>query len=187
MPFKFQRIEILPDLIVIEPVVFGDNRGFFMEFYNYKDFAEFGIKENFIQDNHSKSSKNIIRGLHWQTVPMAQSKIIRCTHGEIFDVVVDIRKGSPTFCKWVHINLSEENKKMLYIPKGFAHGFAVLSEEAEIIYKVDSFYSPMHDRGIIWNDPKIGIHWPISNPILSEKDRGLPTLKHAEIDFVYNK
>jgi len=175
----------MTDLIIIEPLIFGDNRGFFMEFYNYKDFAEFGIKENFVQDNHSKSSKGVLRGLHWQIMPMAQSKLIRCIQGEIFDVVVDIRKGSPTFGKWVHINLSGENKKMLYIPKGFGHGFAVLSEEAEIIYKVDNFYSPMYERGIVWNDPEIGIHWPISDPILSEKDRNFPTLKHADTNFLY--
>lgn len=162
---------------MIEPVVFQDNRGFFMETYSYREFEKAGIKEKFVQDNHSKSIKGVLRGLHFQIEPFAQSKLVRCIKGEIFDVAVDIRENSPTFKKWYGLVLSEENKKMLYIPKGFAHGFVVLSDIAEVEYKVDNFYSPEHERGIIWNDPEIKIEWPIQNPILSEKDAKLPTLE----------
>lgn len=176
MPFKFTRISEIPDLIIIEPVVFEDNRGFFMETYSYKEFEKAGIKEKFVQDNHSKSTKGVLRGLHFQIEPFAQSKLIRCIKGEIFDVAVDIRPRSMTFKKWFGVILSEENKKMLYIPKGFAHGFVVLSEIAEVEYKVDNFYSPEHERGIIWNDPEIGIKWPFETPILSQKDLNLPRL-----------
>jgi dTDP-4-dehydrorhamnose 3,5-epimerase len=148
-----------------------------METYSYKDFEKFGINEKFVQDNHSRSIKGVLRGLHFQIEPFAQSKLVRCIRGEIFDVAVDIRPDSKTFKKWFGVILSEENKRILYIPKGFAHGFVVLSEVAEVEYKVDNFYSPEHERGIIWNDPDIGIEWPIDNPILSEKDAKLPTLK----------
>ncbi|CUU08655.1 dTDP-4-dehydrorhamnose 3,5-epimerase [Candidatus Thermokryptus mobilis] len=177
MPFKFTRVSQIPELVVIEPIVFEDKRGFFMETYSYREFERFGITEKFVQDNHSKSIKGVLRGLHFQVEPFAQSKLVRCIKGEIFDVAVDIRPGSKTFKKWFGVILSEENKRILYIPKGFAHGFVVLSEIAEVEYKVDNFYSPEHDRGIIWNDPDIGIEWPIDNPILSEKDAKLPTLK----------
>ncbi|MCQ6254061.1 dTDP-4-dehydrorhamnose 3,5-epimerase [Methanocaldococcus sp.] len=186
MPFKFRRLEI-PEVILIEPIVFEDERGFFMETYKYSEFSKFGIKEIFVQDNHSKSKKGVLRGLHYQKNPNAQGKLVRCIRGEIFDVAVDIRKGSPTFGKWVGVILSEENKKMLYIPKGFAHGFCVLSEEAEVIYKCTAEYSPEDDRGIIWNDKDIGIDWPIKNPILSEKDKKHPPLREADINFVYEK
>ncbi len=177
LPFKFTRIEEISDLILIEPVVFEDNRGFFMETYSYREFEKVGIKEKFVQDNHSRSSKGILRGLHFQIEPFAQSKLVRCIRGEIFDVAVDIRENSPTFKKWYGLILSEENKKILYIPKGFVHGFLVLSDIAEVEYKVDNFYSPQHERGIIWNDPELKIEWPIQNPILSEKDKKLPTLE----------
>ncbi|CUS97443.1 dTDP-4-dehydrorhamnose 3,5-epimerase [Candidatus Kryptobacter tengchongensis] len=176
MPFKFTRVSEIPDLIIIEPTVFEDNRGFFMETYSYREFERVGIKEKFVQDNHSKSVKGVLRGLHFQIEPFAQSKLVRCIKGEIFDVAVDIRPESATFKKWFGLILSEENKKMLYIPKGFAHGFVVLSEVAEVEYKVDNFYSPEHERGIIWNDPEIGIKWPFENPILSPKDMNLPNL-----------
>lgn len=176
LPFKFTKVEEIPDLIIIEPIVFEDERGFFMETYSFKDFEKAGITDKFVQDNHSKSKKGVLRGLHFQIEPFAQSKLVRCIRGEIFDVAVDIRPDSKTFKKWHGIVLSEENKKMLYIPKGFAHGFVVLSDIAEVEYKVDNFYSREHDRGIIWNDPEIGIKWPIENPILSEKDSKLPTL-----------
>ena len=184
MPFKFNRLEI-PDLILIEPKVFEDERGFFMEFYNLKDFNHFGIDVEFVQDNHSHSRKGVLRGLHYQLRPMEQGKLVRCVRGIIFDVAVDIRRGSPTYGEWVGVILSEENKNMLYIPPGFAHGFCVLSNEADVIYKVTNFYSPEHERGIIWNDPDIGIEWPIKDPILSERDSKLPTLKEVENNFVW--
>jgi dTDP-4-dehydrorhamnose 3,5-epimerase len=177
MPFKFYPVEELPGLVVIETVLFEDERGFFAEIYNLRDFQNFGIVDRFVQDNHSRSFKGVLRGLHFQVEPFAQSKLIRCIRGEIFDVAVDIRPDSPRFKKWFGLILSETNRKMLYIPKGFAHGFVVLSDIAEVEYKVDNFYSREHERGIIWNDPDIGIEWPIKNPILSEKDKKLPRLK----------
>ncbi len=185
MPFSFTPVVEIPGLVIIQPIVFADNRGFFMETYSYREFEKAGIKEKFVQDNHSRSVKNVLRGLHFQIEPFAQSKLVRCIKGEIFDVAVDIRKNSPTFKKWYGVILSEENKKILYIPKGFAHGFIVLSDEAEVEYKVDNFYSPEHERGIIWNDPEICIKWPTQNPILSEKDSKLPTLSElfGEISF----
>ncbi len=173
--FKFTKLEI-PDVVLIEPTVFEDSRGFFMESYNYREFEAFGLKDNYVQDNHSRSSKGVLRGLHYQLKERAQAKLIRVVRGEIFDVAVDIRKTSPYYGKWVAVNLSEENKKMLYIPEGFAHGFCVLSEVADVLYKTTNFYSPRHERGIIWNDPKIGIDWPIKEPILSKKDRSWPLL-----------
>ncbi len=176
MPFRFHRLEI-PDLILIEPVVFKDNRGFFLEFYKRSDFFKAGIKEEFVQDNHSCSVRGVLRGLHFQREPEAQGKLLRCTRGEIFDVAVDIRKDSPTFGKWISLILSEENKRMLYIPPGFAHGFQVLSDVAEILYKTTREYSPEHEAGIIWNDPELNIDWPIKEPLLSERDRQWPTLK----------
>ena len=186
MPFEFERTWV-PEVVVVKPKVFADGRGFFMETYKKSDFAQMGIDVDFVQDNHSKSVKGVLRGLHYQLEPKAQGKLVRCVRGRIFDVAVDIRRGSPTFGKWVGVELSEENKLMLWIPKGFAHGFLVLSEEAEVIYKVSgSEYSPEHDRSIRWNDPSIGIEWPLeSEPILSEKDRNAPLLKDARINFRY--
>ncbi len=176
MPFRFTRLEI-PDIILIEPVVFGDERGFFLEFYKRSDFFKAGITEEFIQDNHSSSLKGVLRGLHFQKEPEAQGKLIRCIRGEVFDVAVDIRKGSPFFGRWGSVILSEENKKILYIPPGFAHGFQVLSERAEIIYKTTREYSPSHEAGIIWNDPDLAIPWPIKEPVLSGRDRLWPLLR----------
>ncbi|MDI6716565.1 MAG: dTDP-4-dehydrorhamnose 3,5-epimerase [Actinomycetota bacterium] len=184
MPFTFTPLEI-PEVLLIEPLVFSDERGFFMECYNKKDFKVHGFTREFVQDNHSKSAKGVLRGLHYQKKPMAQGKLVRCVKGLIFDVAVDIRTGSPTFGKWVSAILSEENKKMLWIPRGFAHGFIALEDGTEVIYKVDNYYSPQDDRGIIWNDPDIGVKWPIENPILSEKDLALPLLKNAENNFTY--
>jgi dTDP-4-dehydrorhamnose 3,5-epimerase len=160
-----------------------------METYKKSDFKKAGIDTDFVQDNHSKSVKGVLRGLHYQLEPKAQGKLVRCIRGKIFDVAVDIRKGSPTFGKWIGLELSEENKLMLWIPEGFAHGFLTLSEEAEIVYKVSGAeYSPEHDRGIRWNDPDIGIKWPLEGePILSEKDRIAPLLKDAEVNFVYEE
>lgn len=185
MSFKFERVKEIPELVIIEPSVYKDKRGFFLETYSYRDFSTFGIETQFVQDNHSRSVKGVLRGLHYQLAPMAQSKLIRCIRGEIFDVAVDIRVGAPTFGKWFGTILSEENRKILYIPQGFAHGFVVLSDIAEVAYKVNNLYSSEHERGIIWNDPHIKIQWPVSNPILSKRDRELPSLKDAEINFSY--
>jgi dTDP-4-dehydrorhamnose 3,5-epimerase len=186
VPFKFKKLEI-PELILVTPKVFGDNRGFFVETYKKSEFIANGIKEEFVQDNHSSSTKGVLRGLHYQKNPKAQGKLIRCTRGEIFDVGVDIRKGSPTFGKWCGVILSEENRDMLYVPAGFAHGFAVLSEKAEVQYKTTEEYSSENDRGIRWNDPHIGIEWDIRNPIISDKDDAQPFLQDADINFVYNE
>lgn len=184
MPFRFQRLEI-PEVVLIEPRVFWDERGFFMETYKLSDFAAFGINEKFVQDNHSRSIRGVLRGLHYQNPPKAQGKLVRVLAGEIFDVAVDIRKGSPTYGKWVGIKLSAENKRMLYIPPGFAHGFCVLSDVAEVLYKTTAEYDPSCEAGIIWNDPDIGIDWPIKTPIISPKDASWPNLANAVNGFVY--
>ncbi len=176
MPFEFVRLSI-PDVILIKPKVFEDERGFFMETYKKSDFEKAGIKCEFVQDNHSKSKYGVLRGLHFQKEPYAQAKIVRCVRGVIYDVAVDLRRNSPTFGKYVAVILSEFNRYMLYIPRGFAHGFLVLSDEAEVIYKVDNEYAPEYECGLIWNDPDVNIPWPIDNPILSEKDRKWPTLR----------
>ncbi len=170
MTFKFKRLEI-PEVILITPKVFTDERGFFMEIYQKEEFAKIGITGEFVQQNHSKSVKGVLRGLHYQKEPYAQAKLVRCIKGEIFDVAVDIRKNSPTFGRYVSMALSEENKNMLYIPRGFAHGFEVISDEAEVIYSVDNIYSKESESGIIWNDYNIGIKWIIKTPVLSEKDK----------------
>ena len=175
MPFQFSRLAIR-DVVLIEPTVFPDERGFFVESYKYSEFSAFGINERFVQDNHSHSKKGVLRGLHYQEPPKAQGKLVRVIAGEILDVGVDIRKESPTYCKWVGEMLSAENRRMLYIPPGFAHGFCVLNELAEVLYKTTEEYSLEHDAGIRWNDPEIGIQWPIEHPILSAKDAALPTL-----------
>lgn len=160
----------LAGVFIIEPKVFTDERGFFMESYNKQLFAENGIDVEFVQDNHSRSSKGVLRGLHFQTDPMAQDKLVRVTSGEVFDVVVDLRKSSATYGDWMGINLSAENKKMLFVPRGFAHGFAVISDVVDFEYKVSNYYSREHEGGIIWNDPTINIAWPLKDPIISEKD-----------------
>ena len=182
MPFEFLKTEI-PEVVLIKPKVFKDDRGFFMETYKKSEFERAGIPTNFVQDNHSKSTKYVLRGLHFQKEPFGQGKLVRCIRGKIFDVAVDIRKESPTFKRWVGFELTEENKQMLWIPRGFAHGFLTLSDEAEIIYKVsDNEYSPKSDAGIIWNDPEININWPIDRePILSGKDKLLPKLVECEV------
>jgi len=177
----------IAEVILVEPKVFRDERGFFMETYKMPDFVASGIKESFVQDNHSRSSKGALRGLHYQSPPYAQGKLIRVVRGEIFDVAIDIRKGSPTYGKWVSVILSEENKNMLYVPEGFAHGFCVLSEIAEVIYKTTNVYSPEAEAGIIWNDEDLNIGWPAKAPILSGKDKKWPTLKDANIKFYYGE
>lgn len=179
----------LKGVIVVEPNVYGDQRGWFMETYSDSKFKEFGINLNFVQDNHSLSdTKGTLRGLHYQLNPKAQTKLVRCTKGAIFDVAVDIQQGSPTFGKWIGIELSAANKKQLLIPKGFAHAFMTLTEDVEVQYKVDEFYTPECERGIIWNDPEIKIEWPIDiTPILSEKDEKAPLLKASENNFIYGE
>jgi len=184
MPFQFKRLQI-PAVVLIEPRAFIDERGFFMETYKYSDFAASGITCRFVQDNHSFSFRGVLRGLHYQNPPRAQGKLVRVVVGEVFDVAVDIRVGSPTYGRWVGEILSAENRHMLYIPPGFAHGFCVLSEVAEVVYKTTEEYSPEHDAGIIWNDQEIGIKWPIEHPILSPKDAALPTLTRADNGFRY--
>lgn len=176
MTFIFEKQKI-NEVILIKPKSFNDERGFFLESYKKSQFIQNGIDVEFVQDNHSKSTKGVLRGLHYQAAPFSQAKLIKCIKGEIIDVAVDIRPNSPTFSKYVKVNLSETNKSMLYIPKGFAHGFVVLSEEAEIIYKTGAEYSAQHDRGILWNDKTINIDWGIDfEPILSNKDKILPAL-----------
>ncbi|RXT04505.1 dTDP-4-dehydrorhamnose 3,5-epimerase [Ammoniphilus sp. CFH 90114] len=171
-------------VVIIEPAVFGDNRGFFMESYNGAKFTQAGLDFNFIQDNQSLSVETgTIRGLHYQLNPKAQTKLVRVLTGAIYDVAVDIREHSPTFGQWVGVILSEDNKRQLLVPKGFAHGFCTLVPNTQVFYKVDEYYSPENDRGILWNDPAIGIDWPSSNPVLSDKDSKLPLLKDAEINF----
>ena len=162
----------MPDVLLIEPKVFGDDRGFFFESFNQAQFeAAIGKKVNFVQDNHSKSSKNVLRGLHYQ-IQNPQGKLVRVVSGEVFDVAVDVRKSSPTFGQWVGAILSEENKKLLWVPVGFAHGFVTLSESAEFLYKTTDYYSPQYERAILWNDTQIGIEWPFQDkPILSNKDQ----------------
>ncbi len=177
MPFEFKKYNI-SDVKLIIPKIFNDERGFFLESYKKSDFFNNGIKDEFNQDNHSKSTKGVLRGLHYQASPKGQAKIVRCIRGAIFDVAVDIRKNSPTFGKWIGEELTEENKHMLYIPEGFAHGFVVLSDEAELNYKASNEYSKEHDRGILWNDPDININWGIDYiPLISEKDKNQPRLK----------
>lgn len=179
----------LEGLLVLEPTVFGDHRGWFMETYNETVLKETGIELTFVQDNQSFSAaKGTLRGLHYQLNPKAQTKLVRCTKGSIFDVAVDIRKGSPTYGEWFGIELSAENKKQLLIPKGFAHGFMTITDDVEVQYKVDEFYSPECDRGIIWNDPIIGIKWPIEiTPVLSAKDEKAPLLEKADNNFIYGE
>ncbi|MFT4412447.1 dTDP-4-dehydrorhamnose 3,5-epimerase [Fredinandcohnia humi] len=176
----------LEDVFIIEPVVHSDHRGFFMECYNRKAFRDIGIHVNFIQDNHSLSKEaGTIRGLHYQLQDKAQTKLVRVLHGAVYDVVVDIRKGSPTFGEWVGVILSEENKRQILVPKGFAHGICTLVTNTQILYKVDEYYSPEHDRGIYWNDPQLNIQWPVTTPILSDKDKNQPLLDHADNNFFF--
>lgn len=169
---------------LIEPIVHGDHRGFFMESYNEALMHEAGVKYNFIQDNQSLSAQpGVLRGLHYQLNPKAQTKLLRVVAGAIYDVIVDIRRDSPTFGRWESFILSEYNYRQLLVPKGFAHGFCTLVPNTQVMYKVDEYYSPEYDRGILWNDPALGIDWPTSNPILSEKDQKHPLLQDAELNF----
>ncbi|MDD9224724.1 dTDP-4-dehydrorhamnose 3,5-epimerase [Aeromonas hydrophila] len=164
----------IPDVLIFEPKVFGDERGFFFESFNHKLFEEaVGYPVSFVQDNHSKSSKGVLRGLHYQLPPHAQGKLVRCVAGEVFDVAVDIRKSSPTFGQWVGVHLSGENKRQLWIPEGFAHGFITLTEIAEFLYKTTNYYAPQSESSICWDDPQVGIEWPLEGEVsLSQKDKG---------------
>ncbi len=174
----------IKDVYIVEPTVFGDNRGYFMETYNEKEFREMGLHYTFVQDNQSKSKKGVLRGLHFQK-KYPQAKLVRVLEGEVFDVAVDLRKGSETYGRWEGVTLTGENKKQFLIPRGFAHGFLVLSESAMFAYKCDEFYHPEDEDGIIWNDPDIGIDWgDVSNVILSEKDQKHPLLKQSKTEFI---
>jgi dTDP-4-dehydrorhamnose 3,5-epimerase len=188
---KFRKLETkLKGVYILEPTVFEDHRGFFMESYNKKDFEEIGLSYDFVQDNHSLSIKaGVLRGLHFQLNPKAQTKVVRVLEGAIYDVVVDLRKGSPTFGKWQAFILTSENKRQIVVPKGFAHGILTLVPNTQIMYKVDEYYSPEHERSIRWNDPDLAIDWPVSKPILSEKDANAPFLKEIidEINFQYEE
>lgn len=172
----------IPDVLIFEPQVFGDDRGFFMESFNARKFHELtGLERNFVQDNHSRSQKGVLRGLHYQ-IENAQGKLVRVTAGEVFDVAVDIRRHSSTFGKWVGVRLSAENKRMLWVPEGFAHGFLVVSDTADFLYKTTNYYAPAHERSILWNDPELGIDWPLDGtPQLSGKDAAGALLKDAEV------
>lgn len=176
------HLTALADLLILEPTVFGDDRGFFYESFNARRFKELtGTNKTFVQDNHSKSAKNVLRGLHYQ-IQQPQGKLVRVVSGEVFDVAVDIRQSSPTFGHWLGVTLSAENKRQLWIPEGFAHGFLVTSESAEFLYKTTDYYAPEHERCILWNDPAIGVRWPLdSEPMLSEKDQAGKKLADAEV------
>jgi dTDP-4-dehydrorhamnose 3,5-epimerase len=184
MPFEFFPLDIT-DVKLIQPTKFSDQRGYFMEVFKASDFKENGIDYTFIQDNQSLSSRGVVRGFHFQINPHAQGKLVRVIRGSVFDVAVDIRKGSPTYAKWVGIELSAENQKMLWIPPGFAHGMCSLEDNTELLYKVTSEYSPDHDSGINYSDPKINVTWPIENPVVSEKDLDLPFLSEAKNNFEF--
>ncbi|ANS76047.1 dTDP-4-dehydrorhamnose 3,5-epimerase [Paenibacillus yonginensis] len=169
---------------LLEPVVHGDTRGFFMESYNEQVLQNNGLNFQFVQDNQSLSAQpGVLRGLHYQLNPKAQTKLVRVLSGAIYDVIVDVRRSSPTFGQWQGFILSEFNQRQLLVPKGFAHGFCTLVPNTQVMYKVDEYYSPENDRGILWNDPALGIDWPTSNPVLSEKDQRHPLLQDAELNF----
>ncbi len=184
MPFAFAPLNDIPDVILIEPKAFGDDRGWFMETYKRSEFEANGIRAEFRQDNHSRSTaKGVIRGLHYQKDPAAQGKLVRCVAGKIFDVAVDIRMGSPTYGRWVSAELSAANRRLLWVPSGFAHGICTLTDECEVLYKATAEYSAAHDRAICWNDPALAIQWPVASPMLSSKDAEAPTLAQADNNF----
>ncbi|MBI3148234.1 MAG: dTDP-4-dehydrorhamnose 3,5-epimerase [Betaproteobacteria bacterium] len=180
MPMKVTPTA-LPEVLLIEPRVFADERGFFYESYNARTLREAGLEAEFVQDNHSRSSRNVLRGLHYQ-IRQAQGKLVRVTLGEVFDVAVDLRRGSPNFGRWVGLRLSAENKHMLWVPPGFAHGFLVLSECAEFLYKTTDYWAREHERCLLWNDPELGVAWPlVGEPILAAKDAAGLRLSQAEV------
>ncbi len=184
MAFTVQRLAI-SDVVLVTTRAFADARGFFMEAFKGSEFSALGLPDHFVQDNHSYSRQGVLRGLHYQLEPAAQGKFVMAARGEVFDVAVDLRRGSPTYGKWVGATLSDVNHAMLWVPQGFAHGFYVMSEEAYVVYKVTHEYAPDLDRGIRWNDPDIGVSWPGTAPVLSEKDARAPLLREAEINFRY--
>lgn len=184
MPFTFQPTA-LPEVLLVSARAFGDERGFFQETWAAAPFAAAGIPDRFVQDNHAHSTAGVLRGLHYQNPPRAQGKLVGCLAGEIFDVAVDIRRGSPTYGRHVSATLSADNHQLLWVPPGFAHGYVVLSALAEVSYKVSGEYSPAHEGGVAWDDPALAIPWPIRDPLLSAKDRALPPLERAVNGFVY--
>ena len=181
MPYTVTPCAI-PEVLILEPKVFGDARGFFFESFNARDFAlATGLSVDFVQDNHSKSAQGVLRGLHYQ-IQHPQGKLVRVVQGEVFDVAVDLRRASPTFGRWVGEHLSAENKRQLWVPPGFAHGFVVLSDSAEFLYKTTDYWYPEHERSLLWNDPAIGIEWPLdAQPLLAAKDAAAPLLREAEV------
>lgn len=180
MPFSFKTLD-LPGLMLIEGCVFPDSRGFFMESYKRSEFRQAGITDEFVQDNHSRSSKGVLRGLHYQKPPHAQSKLVRVVRGMVWDVAVDIRRGSPTFGRWQALELSADNALILHIPSGFAHGFIALEDDTHLMYKCSAEYDKSSDRGIRWDDPQLAITWPFDAPLVSDKDAALPLLSEAEV------
>jgi len=187
MAFQFTPVTNIPSLIVIEPKVFGDERGWFAEMYKATDFVAHGIDAHFVQISHSKSGKiGTIRGLHFQLAPHTQGKLVRCIRGKVHDVAVDIRKGSPSFSKYAAVELSEENKKLFWIPPGFAHGFCALTDGAEIEYYQTQEYSPENERSLLWNDPTVGVVWPTSSPILSPRDSAGVPIDKLDYNFIYS-
>lgn len=174
----------IPDVLIVEPQVFGDHRGFFMESWSRRAFEQAGLFYDFVQDNHSSSTaKGTLRGIHFQRGDKAQAKLVRCARGAVLDVAVDLRPQSPTYKQWVGVELSAENKRQLLIPRGFGHGFVTLTNEVEFLYKADNYYAPEADGGILWNDPEIGVDWGVTDPILSDKDTKTPLLKDAVTGF----
>lgn len=186
MSFTFERLAI-PEVVLVKPLVRRDARGFFMETYKRSAFCEGGINATFVQDNHSRSIQGTLRGLHYQLPPAAHAKLVSVVAGEILDVAVDIRRGSPTYGRWVSAVLSSDNHHQLFVPVGFAHGFLVRSETADVVYKISGEYSPEHDRGMLWNDPALGIDWGTTEPLLSERDQRQPTLAAAGNSFIYEE
>lgn len=184
MPFEFKET-LIPEVVEVQPKVFEDERGIFSELFALDAFTEAGITEPLTQVNYSRSKKNVLRGMHYQLPPHAQSKLVSCPLGEVFDVAVDIRQGSPTFGKWVGRTLSAENKTMLYIPEGFAHGFFVVSDEAEVVYYCNNQYAPDSEGGLNWSDPAVGIEWPTQAPILADRDAAFPGLANIKNTFTY--
>ena len=188
MPFQFKPQQALPDVVLIEPKAFGDDRGWFMETYKQSEFEANGIRVEFRQDNHSRSTaRGVLRGLHYQKDPAAQGKLVRCVVGAVYDVAVDIRKGSPTYGRWVGVELTAEGRRMLWVPAGFAHGFCTLTDVSEVVYKTTAEYSAAHDRGFRWNDPAVGVTWPVKAPVLSPKDAQAPPLAEADNNFQWQE
>jgi len=184
MAFRFCRLEI-PEVILIESEAFSDTRGFLTEIYKHSAFRRAGISEPFVQMNRTRSARGVLRGLHYQHPPFAQGKLVHVVCGEVFDAAVDLRVGSPTYAKWVGWLLSDRNPRLMYIPPGFAHGFCILSDEADVVYLATAEYSPHHEAGILWRDRDVGIRWPFRDPTVSERDAALPPLRKADVRFVY--